>query len=218
MTLNTVSIRHYQPTDQSDIFRIASDTAFFGEPVEAFLEDRNLYNDAFARYYTVYETSLVWVAEDTGGMIGFLLGCADTSVQAIKWRGYIIRTVLLRAISGKYRLGKRTGSFAVNMLMGKLRGEEPAVNVNEYPAHLQIDVKQGFRGEGVGKRLIEAYLDQLHEMKVRGVHLETTSHNEAACHLYEKIGFGLLDEHPNRFWTHMLGFAVSNRSYGLELK
>jgi ribosomal protein S18 acetylase RimI-like enzyme len=69
----------------------------------------------------------------------------------------------------------------------------------------------------LGRKLIEVYLEQLKGMNIRGVHLETTSHNEAACHLYEKIGFQMLDEKPNRFWTQMLGYAVYNRSYGLKL-
>lgn len=92
------------------------------------------------------------------------------------------------------------------------------MDLNEYPAHLQIDVKQGYRGEGIGRRLIEAYLEQLRQLGVCGVHLGTTNHNEAACYLYEKIGFQLLDSHPNRYWTQMLGHEVANRSYGLKLR
>jgi len=215
--LNNIEIRHYQPNDEATVLAIASDTAFFGEPVETFLDDRQLYNDAFARYYIENESDLAWVAETPVGLIGFLFGCIDTSSQSKKWRRYIIRKVLTNAISGKYKLGKHTASFAFSMLAGAIRGEEPKVNLNEYPAHLQIDVRQGYRGEGVGRLLIEAYLDQLRLLNVHGVHLETTSHNEAACHLYEKVGFQLLDSRINRFWTRMLGIKVLNLSYGLRL-
>ncbi len=211
------TIRHYQPADEKGVNELAADTAFFGEPVEAFLEDRTLFTDAFARYYTQHEASLAWVAENAHGLAGFLFGFKDTTSQAKHWRRYILGGVLLKAISCKYRLGNKTFSFAWGMLVGMLRGEEARVDLNVFPAHLQIDVRQGFRGEGVGRRLIEAYLDQLRQLHARGVHLETTSHNAAACHLYEKVGFGLLDERPNRFWTHMLGFEVNNRSYGMKL-
>ncbi|HSB66578.1 MAG TPA: GNAT family N-acetyltransferase [Anaerolineales bacterium] len=210
-------VRHYLPSDQPAVFEISAESAFFGEPVEAFLEDRQLYNDAFAKYYTEFETSLVWVAESPQGVIGFLLGCADTAIQLKRWRKYIVTTVLLNSISGKYKLGKRTTRFALGMLAGSVRREAPPVNLSEYPAHLQIDVKQGCRGMGIGRLLIEAYLEQLRELHVHGVHLETTSHNEQACHLYENIGFQQLDERVNRYWTHMLGFLVKNRSYGMKL-
>ena len=216
--MNDIDIRHYQTSDQAAVLNIAADTAFFGEPVEAFLDDRKLYGDAFASYYLEHEAPFAWVADGQDGVVGFLLGCADTPCQVSQWRGYIISQVLVKALTGRYKLGRRTAGFAWGLLEGMLRGEEPAINVKEYPAHLQIDVQQGYRGLGVGRGLIEAYLEQLRNLAVPGVHLETTSHNEAACQLYEKMGFQLLDERPNHFWTKMFGFQVNNRSYGLKLR
>jgi GNAT superfamily N-acetyltransferase len=186
-------IRHYQPSDQHAVFEISADTAAFGEPVEAFLEDRSLYIDAFARYYTDHETDYVWVAEGSGEVIGFLLGCVNTINQSRQWKRYIVSKVLLNALSGRYKLGRRTAAFSMGMLLGLIRGEEPSVDLLQYPAHLQIDVRKGYRGEGVGKRIIDAYLEQIWRQGVCGVHLTTTSANTAACHLYEKIGFELLD-------------------------
>jgi ribosomal protein S18 acetylase RimI-like enzyme len=212
-----INIRHFQPHDQQAVFEIAADTAFFGEPVEAFLEDRRLFTDAFARYYTEQEAKLAWVADGQGGLVGFLFGCADTPSQSRRWRRFILSEILVKAMAGRYSLGRRTAAFAWGMLMGMVRGEEARVDLKGYPAHLQIDVQAGYRGVGVGGRLIEAYIEQLRQMQMGGVHLTTTSHNEAACHLYEKVGFQLLDERLNRFWTNKLGFAVKNRSYGLKL-
>jgi ribosomal protein S18 acetylase RimI-like enzyme len=213
-----ITIRHYQISDQPAILELSADTAFFGDPVEAFLEDRSLFIDAFARYYTEHEAPMAWVAESSCGLAGFLFGCTDTASQSRLWRRYIISNVLVKALAGRYRLGSKTAGFAWGMLMGMMRGEETSVDTEIFPAHLQIDVRQGFRGEGVGKRLIEAYLEQLRQLNVLGVHLETTTHNQAACHLYEKVGFRLLDERPNRYWPHMLGFEVKNRCYGLGLR
>ncbi len=176
------------------------------------MEDRNLYCGAFARYYIDYQTSFVWLADYMDCVVGFLLGCADTVLYNSGWRRYIISRVLMNAVSGKYRLGKRTASFAFGMLMGMIRGEEPRVDPTEYPAHLQIDVKQEYRGNGSGKGLMIAYLEQLQGLGVGGVHLETTSHNQAACHVYEKIGFNKLDSRLNRFWTRRLGERVDGKS------
>jgi ribosomal protein S18 acetylase RimI-like enzyme len=215
--MNTFSIRKYQPADQAAVLAIAADTAFFGDPVEAFLEDRNLHADAFARYYIEHETAYLWVAENPAGVVGFLLGCANTARQTRLWRRYIISQVLVKALSGRYKLGRRTASFAWGMLTGSMRGEDPKINLREYPAHLQIDVQQGYRSMGVGKGLIEAYLEQLRSLAVIGVHLETTSHNEAACYLYEKVGFKLLDRRPNRYWTTWFGYGVDNLAYGMKL-
>lgn len=40
-------IRPYYPNDRDALFRIAGDTAFFGNPIEAYMEDRRLFLDAF---------------------------------------------------------------------------------------------------------------------------------------------------------------------------
>jgi ribosomal protein S18 acetylase RimI-like enzyme len=91
------------------------------------------------------------------------------------------------------------------------------VDLREYPAHLHINMQAGSRGLGVGRRLMETYLEQLRQQSVNGVHLETTNMNVAACHLYEKIGFRLLGAHINRYWSKRLRQRVENRRYGYRL-
>ena len=58
---------------------------------------------------------------------------------------------------------------------------------------------------------------QLRQLGVPGVHLETTSQNQAACHLYQKAGFKLLDARPTRLWRQYVPVPVENRCYGLKL-
>jgi ribosomal protein S18 acetylase RimI-like enzyme len=215
--MDGATIRHYQNSDRAAVVGISGDTAFFGKPVEAFLEDRLLYCDAFTRYYLDFETPFVLVADCPDGLAGFLLGCADTTSYLKRWREYLVTRVLVRTIFGHYKLGPRTARFAWGMLAGLTRRDKPEVNLQVYPAHMQIDVRQGYRGVGVGYQLINAYLDQLRALGICGVHLGTISHNEVACHLYESMGFQKLGSHPNYYWTGMLGEKVNNRSYGLKL-
>jgi ribosomal protein S18 acetylase RimI-like enzyme len=69
----------------------------------------------------------------------------------------------------------------------------------------------------MGRQLIEAFLAQLRSLGSRGVHLSTTSENEAACRLYENMGFHLLSAMPTRVWEGMIHRPVENRIYGLIL-
>ena len=57
-----IIIRLYEPDDRQDVLRISADTAVFGEPVEAILDDRRLFCDAFTAYYTDFESEYLWVA------------------------------------------------------------------------------------------------------------------------------------------------------------
>ena len=44
-------VRPYQPEDREAVLRLGADTAFFGAPIEACMEDRNIFLDAFYVYY-----------------------------------------------------------------------------------------------------------------------------------------------------------------------
>ena len=62
-----------------------------------------------------------------------------------------------------------------------------------------------------------AYLDQLSDMGVPGVFLDTTDINAAACKLYESLGFMLLDKRQTSVWKDIIPGSVENRCYGLRL-
>jgi ribosomal protein S18 acetylase RimI-like enzyme len=210
-------VRPYLPADRNALFRVAADTAFFGEPVEAFLEDRNIFLDAFYAYYTDLEPEHAWVACADGEVAGFLTGCVDTRRQQRLWPGTILPKIFARLLSGRYKLGRRTIGYFSGWLGNVLSSGPLQTDLKLFPAHLHINLEAAWRGFGLGQRLMESYLDQLRSLKVRGVHLHTTSQNEAACRLYEKIGFRIQDARPDRFWGRVLGRPVESRCYGLAL-
>ena len=212
-----VIIRSYKPNDRLDVLRIYADTAVFGEPVETILEDRGLFSDAFTAYYTDFESDYLWVACIDDQVEGYLTGCVDTISQRRRIIGRTILPLVWRIILGKYRLGWKTFNYAKYIAIGALRQEYPHVDLKEYPAHLHINVDADSRGRGLGRSLMTAYLDQLREIGVPGVFLDTTDLNETACSLYEAIGFELLDGRPTRVWVEVIYGLVENRSYGLKL-
>ena len=212
-----IKIRPYGESDRKDVFRIAANTAFFGEPVEAFLDDRRLFCDAFIRYYTDYEADYAWVACEKNLVVGYLTGCVDTAAQR---KRYLIRTIaplVGKVFQGKYKLGRKTWRFALSMLGGVIRNEYSHVNYYEYPAHLHINVDVSSRGQGSGQKLMGAYLNQIRQLGVPGVFLGTTNLNKAACRLYERKGFKLLDTWQTQVWSYLVKRSVENRSYGLKL-
>jgi GNAT superfamily N-acetyltransferase len=146
------------------------------------------------------------------------MGCVDTKLQRQRWARGILPNLMRHVLRGGYRLGRRARQFAASGALSLLRGELTHVDLGAYPAHLHINIEQRWRGQGLGRRLMEAYLAQLRRLRVRGVHLQTTSLNEAACRLYEKAGFRLLDARPTRLWAHFVDRPVQNRCYGLRLK
>jgi ribosomal protein S18 acetylase RimI-like enzyme len=210
-------IRPFQASDRQAVFQIGGDSAFFGEPIEAYMEDRNIFLDAFYAYYTDLEPEHAWVACADGKVIGFLAGCTDTRLHNRQLWQVIIPRFTGNLLRGKYHFGKRSLHYISGLLGGFLRREFTRVNLDEYPAHLHINVDAAWRGYRLGQRLMEAWLGQLRQLGMAGVYLDTTSLNEAACRLYEKLGFRLVDSRPNRFWSKWFGKPVDNRCYGLKL-
>jgi ribosomal protein S18 acetylase RimI-like enzyme len=210
-------VRPYGQTDRAGVFRIAADTAFFGEPVETYLDDRRLFCDLFYAYYCDLEPEHGWVACADRQVVGFVMGCASTIVRQTRGRLEIWPRVLWAAIRGCYRFGRKTTQHAGDLVRAALRGESVHADPRVYPAHLHINVDKAWRGHGIGRRLLQSCLGQLRSLQLPGVHLHTTNRNEAACRLYEAFGFRLLAVHQTKLWTRYLASPVENRCYGLQL-
>lgn len=68
---------------------------------------------------------------------------------------------------------------------------------DSYPAHLHIDIAEGFTGRGGGRMLIEALLARLRADGVRGVVFGVASSNERAVGFYRHMGFEKLGEYAD---------------------
>jgi ribosomal protein S18 acetylase RimI-like enzyme len=118
---------------------------------------------------------------------------------------------------GKYVLGRKTWRYTQAILGGILRQEYPHVDHREYPAHLHVNVEAAMRGQGIGQRLMEAYLEQIRQLGVPGVFLNTTTVNKAAIRLYERQGFQLLENRRMSVWSYLMERPVENCCFGLQL-
>lgn len=216
--MNTsITIRRYQPADRDALFRIAADTAFFGEPVEVFLEDRRIFLDAFYSYYPEYEPEHCWIACDELAVVGFITGCVDTCRQREITSKILEPMTLRRLIRGKYRVGRKTWAYLFRYILHKVWDGEPEVDLKLYPAHFHVNVDYRWRGAGIGKKLILKCLDDLRSNRSPGVHLQTTNYNQIACHLYESLGFKLIASKPTHLWEQYIDQRIENRCYGMLL-
>ncbi len=215
--MNDLIVRPYLSKDREAVFRIGADTAFFGAPIEAYMEDRNVFLDGFYAYYTDLEPEHTWVACAGEEVVGFITGCVDSRAHDRKYWRFILPRILSNLFRGKYRFGRRSLSYFGGLLTGFLNREFTHVDWDIYPAHLHINVDAKWRGYKLGQRLMEAYLTQLRSLGIPGVYLDTTSLNETACRMYEKFGFRILDARPFSFWSRWFKRPVKNICYGLIL-
>jgi GNAT superfamily N-acetyltransferase len=211
-------VRPFETKDRDALLQIGADTAFFGAPIERYMEDRRIFMDSFYAYYTDYEPQHAWVAYDGDQVVGFLTGCIDSKAHNRVMREKIIPASVWKWVRGYYHTGPKTWQYIRSVIGAAMRHEIPSVDENCYPAHLHINLLPASRGYGLGRKLIECYLSQLKELNIPAVHLQTTSMNVVACQLYEKVGFKLLDSRPTRMYAHLVDQPVENRCYGMALK
>lgn len=135
-----------------------------------------------------------WTLVATAGpdVVGYLTGCPDTRASERRARLAVTPSLVLRLVLGRYGRGA-DARRALRRALGRDPGPEarlraglPAGFLDEYPAHLHVNVAAGWRGAGVGRRLVERHAAALAAAGVPGVHLYCGG---AVAPFYVRLGF-----------------------------
>lgn len=186
-------IRPYHPADRPALFEICLRTADAGTDATGLFTDDELWGLLFAVPYADRHPDLAWVVEsDDARTIGYIVATDDTDAFE-RWfrdewwpqfaqrfpRPVDPKTREEKIIDGAYQRGP---------------GREP--NVEEYPAHLHIDLLPETQGRGLGRKLMRMLFAELAQRGVRGLHLGMDPNNTAAAAFYERLGMERLSAEP----------------------
>jgi len=192
-----LQIRRYEPRDRAAVRRICCDTADAGRPVERFFPDREVIADLLTNYYMEFEPHSTFVADGGAGPVGYLTGCLNTSryLRIVKWR--IAPVALAKAlVRGTFWHPQTLRLFRANIGMWLTSEYRSAPALGEYPAHLHVNVQDGFRGQRIGQRLVEAFFERARDAGVRGVHAGVSADNLRGRHFFEELGFTEVHREP----------------------
>lgn len=78
------------------------------------------------------------------------------------------------------------------------------VGIDRGRAHLGMAIIDGYRGEGIGRRLLDQSIDWSREYGAHKIDLEVWPHNTAARRLYEHVGF-VVEGWRRRHWRRNSG-------------
>jgi ribosomal protein S18 acetylase RimI-like enzyme len=188
--LPAVHVRPYRACDRPAVRRICVATGYLGDPVQWQWRDDASFADLFCGWYTDHAADSAWVAVRAGRVVGYLLGCADSTVVPDPVRA-IVPQVLRRGLlvrPGTAGVLWRGLADGVALVVGGHGLPEPVLD-ERWPAHLHIDLLPVARGGGVGAQLVTIWLDRLRAEGVAGCHLETMAENTAAIGFFERQGF-----------------------------
>lgn len=211
-------VRPYDKRDRDAVRYICCETGFMSEPMEMFMTGREVFGDLWTSYYTDYEPEHTWVAEADGQVVGYMLGSVDTHRQEriTMWR--LFPRILLKAFITDCAWSHRTRRYVRNAVRSQRMGELKLPNLGkEYPAHLHTNILEGYRGMGLGKEMMLAWMNHLKEHGIRNLHLVTTNRNRLAVPFYKHMGFKVLFEAPTTMYQYLIHEPVSLLGMGIKM-
>ncbi|MBC1418574.1 GNAT family N-acetyltransferase [Listeria fleischmannii] len=85
----------------------------------------------------------------------------------------------------------------------------PAKERMAHRGNIAISVKKDFWGQGIGSKMLEKLILSAKKSDLHMLTLEVVSENQAAFHLYKKMGFVVAGEYPDYFRVHNKLFTVT---------
>jgi len=183
-----INVRAFTAADRAAVRSIAFETGFMGASVEWLWRDRSSFADMVTNYYLDREPESVLVAERDGAVVGYLTGCVDSQ----RARGAVaaeIRRLLRRGALFKPGLARFLWRSAFDIVHDR-EALDDALWDPRWPSHLHINLLPEGRGQGLGRRLMNRWLERLTVARVPGVHLGTFAENHNALRFFESCGFG----------------------------
>ena len=188
-----IDIRLANETDLPYLYDICVLTGLAGKDSSPMLSDRFIIGQYYAAPYYFFEKELCFILIDNDIPCGYIVGTSDTSSYN-KW----FNTSWLLQLRKKYPLTSSRKSDFEKWLVSMINENvSDGGFLNEYPAHLHIDILPAFHGKGYGKSLMERFFEGCRIKNCRGIHLGVSKLNEKALGFYNKIGMNALSEDAN---------------------
>jgi len=214
--MEEIIVRKFKAADRESVRDIAWETAFIGEPADAFFSGKEILADFLTLYFTDYEPDSCFVVVVGSRVVGYLIGSQDSLRLASTFKNKILAGLLGKFIfSGAIFRRKNLRvifSFFLSLLKGEFNIAEARIS---YPAVLHINLRKDFRGRGAGERLILAFEQYLRNQGSRGMHLATVS--QRAGIFFRKQGFSLLSRYRRSYFRYLLGKDIKVHIYGKKL-
>ena len=176
-------IRPYRDSDHDAVYDVCVRTADAGGDARGMYHTDDLMPDLFAGPYVFLEPDFAFVLDDGHRAVGYVIGTPDTAAFA---RAY--RERWIPRLAGRYEV--RPGNPDEEMIALHYRPERLVwPGLEEYPAHLHIDLLPPFQRAGHGRALMETFYAAAAGAGAVGVHVTVLTANPSALGFYDRLGF-----------------------------
>lgn len=208
------SIRHYRPEDREKIRALCNETGFFGRPIGLVFQDEKWFADFNTTYYLKHEPDSCFVAESNSDLIGYVLGCKHPRQYGFLFYGTIAIPLFIKCLF-KCAVGiyDRKSRLFVLGLVFKASRERPKKKTNA--AHVHMNIKAGYRTQGVGRALGKALVKNFDNNGVEWVCGEVFHSDKMRdTSYYSPWGFRIYDKKESSFFGDRMGIIYMISVYG----
>lgn len=150
----------------------------------------------WCRPYITLNASYCFILDDgTGTAVGYILCAPDTQLFVERFRDEFLGVVKQAGIQEPAESNVASDNDMATQFRhdvyhpeNMLQAEYPRL-LEEYPAHLHIDILESHQSQRWGEKMIETLLEKLRGKGVRGVHLGMDANNSRAGKFYDRLGF-----------------------------
>ncbi|MBA8825464.1 ribosomal protein S18 acetylase RimI-like enzyme [Saccharopolyspora lacisalsi] len=166
--------------------RICVATGDAGNSATAILRDPRLMAYVFAEPYLLLQPELVFVAEWRGTVFGYAVAALNSAEFYARWQ-----LEWAPRFAGSHPASRRVDPHdADDELRSCLHHPRRmlSIDLDAYPSHLHINLLARARGQGVGRRLLDAVFTDLARAGSPGVQLGVRASNTGAQEFYRATG------------------------------
>ncbi len=195
----TFHVRPYRTDDLAALYKICLLTADGGKDASSLFQDPKLVGHFYSAPYGVLEPQTCFVVTDEKGVCGYVVGAQNSTEFAKR-----CETEWFGQWRQQYPLPEcPSGSLSDRIISQIHHGYAPRPEFADYPAHLHINLLPHTQGHGVGRKIMQAFIDNLKANQVKGLHLEVSINNPNAIAFYERMGF-----EPIAQFEHSIGYGM----------
>ena len=197
-------IRPFEPSDLDTLYVISLETGHEGGDASHLYADKKLIGHIYSAPYALLEPECALVVEDADGVAGFAVGALDT----VMWHQRLEREwwPSLRSVyedPGDTPLPSWSADQRRTFVIHH-PAPPPRLVVENYPAHLHLNLRPRIQGKGVGRLIFLEWLFNATRRGAERFHVGANRANLRAIEFWARQGFELLPnsakEATNTVW------------------